>query len=563
MRAGGPAVWRRAGAALLLLAIYSALSFLNSPRGFLGTDTGGKVATMRVMTERGSFDPDLGYWAERVDPQGTLYPLANTTHMPSGKWVNVTTLPALWIGWQLFRVGGYRAALLVPMAGSVAAAAAGWALLRRLGVGQRWAAAGFWMLGLASPLTIYALDFWEHSVGVALMAGALALLLPFCADNSVVPTELSAQNGALRVLAAGLLFGTAATMRTEALVYFAVSALVLAFGLLVRRRRGIVASGLLGLVLCAGLAIPLVANERLERAVVGSTIRGARVAGTAQSVGSSPRGRAEEAAITVVGLEGDGRGIVLGLALAALVAFAALRRDAGIGVAALAGAGALFLARAASGGLGFVPGLAAAWPLAVVGIVAVAVAARARRWGDDATLALVAVGAIPLVLATQYQGGAPPQWGGRYLLASGFVLAVLGIAALPARSRPVAAVAIALCVAVSGFGVAWLSVRSHDIDRTFAALNARPEEVVVSGVYYLGREGGATYGDKRWLTMTPAAGPDRVAEVLDRAGLTTFVEVEVGGVARRRFPGFTATDSEILRLFDGVDLQLTSWRKGS
>ena len=51
--------WRRSAAAgLLLLAVYVGLSFLNSPRGFLGTDTGGKVATLRVMSESGRFDPD-------------------------------------------------------------------------------------------------------------------------------------------------------------------------------------------------------------------------------------------------------------------------------------------------------------------------------------------------------------------------------------------------------------------------------------------------------------------------------------------------------------------------
>src|SRR5688572_14773608 len=115
---------------------------------------------MRVMAERGRFDPDVGYWAEPFDREGRLHPLGLTTRTSSGKWVNVTTLPALWVGWELYRLGGYRASLLVPMAGSIAAALAGLALLRRLGVASDgWAWGGFWLLALASPLTIYALDF--------------------------------------------------------------------------------------------------------------------------------------------------------------------------------------------------------------------------------------------------------------------------------------------------------------------------------------------------------------------------------------------------------------------
>ena len=38
---------------------------LNDPRGTLGTDTGGKLATLHVMDRGGELDPDVGYWARR------------------------------------------------------------------------------------------------------------------------------------------------------------------------------------------------------------------------------------------------------------------------------------------------------------------------------------------------------------------------------------------------------------------------------------------------------------------------------------------------------------------
>ena len=46
------------------------LSFaLNDPRGTLGTDTGGKLATLHMMEQRGSLDPDVGYWAAALRPR--------------------------------------------------------------------------------------------------------------------------------------------------------------------------------------------------------------------------------------------------------------------------------------------------------------------------------------------------------------------------------------------------------------------------------------------------------------------------------------------------------------
>ena len=558
--------WRRSlVASLVVLGVYMGLAFLNSPRGYLGTDTGGKVATFEAMSARGTFDPDVGYWAERWDPDGTLHPLAYTTHTSSGRWVNVTTLPALWVGWQLYELGGYRLSLLVPMAGSLAAAFAGLALLRRLGVvDDRWAGGGFFALALASPLTIYALDFWEHSVGVGLLAWAVVLLCDVVAG---------ATRWWWRVGVAGLLFGAAATMRTESLVYLAVAGVAAtAFPLWSRwgphggperdRSLGRLAVGPL---LVAGAAIPLVLNEVFEQGVVGSTIRATRVAGTAASVGDLPTDRLREAAVTLVGLEGSDLGIALGVVFGAVLVFAATRRDAGLAAVATLAAGGLLAVRSAVSGLGFVPGLAAAWvlPANTFGRAHTEMTVRSRPNARTFLLA-VSLGAVPVVLATQFRGGAGPQWAGRYLLLSGLLLAVVGWTAVATGPVPRAAAVIALAVTVTAFGVAWLNVRSHDVDRTIAALEARPEEVLVSGVYHLAREGGATYGDTRWLTLTDRrTDAPEAARVLAAAGVATFASIEPAGTDagdRLDFPGFAPVDHSTIRLFDGVDLAITSWR---
>ena len=90
---------------------------LNDPRGTLGTDTGGKLATLHMMERNGGLDPDIGYWAAGDDPTGVLHPLHYTYRM-GDKWVNVTTFPMLYAAYPLYLVGGDRAVLLLPMLGA-------------------------------------------------------------------------------------------------------------------------------------------------------------------------------------------------------------------------------------------------------------------------------------------------------------------------------------------------------------------------------------------------------------------------------------------------------------
>src|SRR5207245_9346402 len=92
-----------------------------------------------------------------------------TSHI-GRRWVNATTLPVLYAAEPLYHLGGYRLALLVPMLGAVAAAFAARAIARRVHDTDGWLA--FWVVGVASPITTYALAFWAPSIGVALAAWA-------------------------------------------------------------------------------------------------------------------------------------------------------------------------------------------------------------------------------------------------------------------------------------------------------------------------------------------------------------------------------------------------------
>ena len=69
------------------------------------------------------------------------------------------------------------------MLGAVLARACGArALARRLGA--RTGVATFWVIGLATPVAIYALDFWEHSLGLALMLWGVVLLFDVAEERA-------------------------------------------------------------------------------------------------------------------------------------------------------------------------------------------------------------------------------------------------------------------------------------------------------------------------------------------------------------------------------------------
>jgi hypothetical protein len=533
---------------LLLLVAYVALSFLNDPRGYLGTDTGAKVATLRVMDHRGHLDPDVGYWAARWDPDGRLHPLYNTPKL-DGKWVNVTTLPALYAAFPLYRLGGYRLALLLPMLGSVLSALAARALAARLGATERTAWIGFWVVGVASPLTIYALDFWEHSLGIACVMWALVLLMDAVVDDRW-----------WRPPAAGLLFGTAATMRTEALVYGAVVTAAACAVLLVARRR-VVGAVVTGVLVVAGLGMVIAANSGLERATIGATLRTNRAVGaadTAVSAASVGTSRIQEAILTTVGVYPrlEATSYLLGAALLLLLVVAALRGrrgDSGPARVALAGAAALYVVRTADG-LGFVPGLVAAAPIAVVG----ACWGWADRWERRLPLAVVA--ALPLVWRFQFTGGAAPQWAGRYVLPSTIVLVAVGVVALPALDRTVRRGFLTLAAAVTIFGLAWLSVRSHDVARTGVALRQRSEPVLVSRIAHLFREEGDWYGSgQRWLTVPTSAEEPLLAPVLAGAGVERFGWIDVDGARPPSIAGYAPTGTAPVPFITGTRLRVTTF----
>jgi hypothetical protein len=546
-------------AALLLLAVYAALSFVAmDPRGTLGTDTGAKLATLHMMEHNGGLDPDLGYWAERLDPEGALHPL-HYTYDVGGKWVSITTLPMLVAAYPLYLVGGDRAVLLLPMLGALLCAFGARALVRRVTPDDDgWRA--FWVVGLASPVAVYALDFWEHTVGLGLMLWAVVCLL------DVLDRRPGRTGGWFGALVAGFLFGAAATMRTESLVYLVV-ATGLTCAVMLWRERRLVRPLVTGALALVGAFAALAANRLLEQALLGTDLRGSRAAGTVSSAGASLGLRVREALTTAVGTGMSGLrpstawlvGVVA-VALVALGAWGLLSRDRvriALGAVAFAVACVVYLARFEQG-WGYVPGLFAASPFAAVGVV--------LAWRRPALRlpAVIACAALPVAWAVQYQGGADPQWGGRYLLLSGTILAVAGCVVLRHSMRAFVAVLV-LASMITAAGVAWLSVRSHTVADGMETIVARHDQLVISRQTHLWREGGAFYdARRRWLTATTPAELRAAARLAGETGVTELALVGGGDQAPPAELGpYTRGRTELVPFVrPDVLVQVTTYRRG-
>jgi hypothetical protein len=497
--------------------VYVALSLAMDPSGYLGTDTGAKVATLEAMDRAGTTSPDVGYWAERWDPDGKVHPLYQTRHMEDGSWVAVTTLPMLEAALPLYRLAGYRLALLIPMLGGLACAVSARAIARRLGDAGGWTA--FWVVGLGSPVVVYSLDLWEHSLGMGATLGAIALLLG----------AVSRRPPWWHAVVAGVLLGAAATLRTEAIVYALVAVGATTIAVLVRERR-VLRPVVLGASAVTGFVASWLANRALELDV-GGVSRTARATGAANSAAEHASGRAGdrvgEGLVTLLGVKGDLASswcIGIGLVAVLLLAVRAHRKgDLRLAGACFVLAAVVYLVSAISD-FAFIPGLIPAFPLAIGAVLV-------RQHGDRALVLGVALGALPLVWAFQYLGGAGPQWGGRYILTSSVLLGTLALVSLTGRHTFIRRGLVTLSVGVNVLGVVWVGVRTRSVDALFDDLHAVDADVLVVRDAFLLREGGPVVLDEHWLT---ASGEEPFAfalEVAKRSGATTVAVVEPGAAA--------------------------------
>jgi hypothetical protein len=199
--------------------------------------------------------------------------------------------------------------------------------------------------------------------------------------------------------------------------------------------------------------------------------------------------------------------------------------------------------------------MTAASPVAGIGL-AEGGSAETRR-----LLLAVALASLPIVWAFQFLGGAYAQWGGRYVLLSGLLLAVLGATALEGATRPSAVAVLGLAAAVTAFGLVWLSSRTHDVARAEAVLYRRHDPVLISRIAHLAREGGAyyRYGGRPWLTAVTDEQERAAVDVVRKAGLTGFAVVDDGKATASSPAGFAPAGTDHVE-FLGLRLRVRTYR---
>jgi len=285
---------------------------------------------------------------------------------------------------------------------------------------------------------------------------------------------------------------------------------------------------LAGALTVGGFAVPWSANVALE-AAVGAPARATRASGTAAGFGSDLSLRAEEALQTSIGLNSGelAESVLLGLVVV-LVLGAALRAEArgDLGFARVClGAAACVYLFGALGGLGFISGLFLAFPIAVAG------ACYGLQQEGTRVAVAIALAALPIVYLVQYTGGAAPQWGGRYTLASAILLGVAGLVALGGHRPTAARGLVALSLGVTCLGLAWLNVRARGVDEFFDDVIAEAEPVVISRNAFLIREGGAAVVGRRWLSVADEPSFSASVAVAAQVGERRFSVLEWGADA--------------------------------
>ncbi len=537
--------------AIGLLAFYCLISLFMDPGGYLSTDTGGKTATVAGMSDRNDWTPDVGYWASEWDSSGELHPYWGTERQ-GDIWVNVTSLPMILAARPLWDLGGERAVLLLPMLGSIFAALAAGRLSLQFGARESWPTV--LVVGLASPVAVYALDFWEHSIGLALMGWGFSWSLD-AVGASVAGRSLRFALGSSA--GAGLAFGFAANLRQEALIYGFVTGLYLVWSTWRLRSDGDYFRWALPAVsMAAGTMVMLGANVALERVIFGGSARAGRSVATVSGVGQAgTQLRLTEAGITFASPVNTDHwtAVLLGAILVCGLVWTTvghLRSTEMRRPLALVGMSVLvILIRLVTFGPTFISGMLAAAPLAGAGM--------ALAWIQKRhTPLILAVAPLPLVWFFQFPGAAAPQWGGRYILATGLLLTAYAMGQWQKFGNTFAQWSKALVVAsglVTMIGLAFLSQRSHGFAEGTQALADRPEPVMIFDNPFLPRESGPVGVDERWLAAWNRETRDDAAQVVLDAGFSSFAYVGSPDENYVRFEGFEPTARVAIVLIEGAE----------
>lgn len=156
---------------LVLLALMAVID----TRGSFGPDEGGYILQTRNVAEEGTWE--IPHPAPEADPDRVALPLNNANEVGDG-WAAIASHPAqIYLYVLPYRLAGVAGLMLLSLLGTIAAAAAGGLLARRLK--ERYARPAVWILGLGTPLLFYSYVVNAHTLGAAACGFAALFALRF------------------------------------------------------------------------------------------------------------------------------------------------------------------------------------------------------------------------------------------------------------------------------------------------------------------------------------------------------------------------------------------------
>ena len=241
-----PSRWPLAGLALVALAYV--VWVLSLPEDtFWAGDMGVKLLQVEGLTRSSFRSLALDYPGEHVDPEGAYFPITRLfAARVHGRWYAV--FPPLFaiLTAPLYLAFGNVGLYVLPAASAVAVLYLSLLLARHAALGPHEVYLPV-AIGLGSPLFLYAVVFWEHSLATMLCLAAFALMLR------------PAGSKLFRVVSVlvGVLMGVASAMRPEC-YWFTVG--LIAASMVWHGRKGWQHAALIGAGACAASAASCTLN---------------------------------------------------------------------------------------------------------------------------------------------------------------------------------------------------------------------------------------------------------------------------------------------------------------
>lgn len=475
--------------------------------GFWSPDSAVRYLQVEGLLASRYRDLSVPYPARALDPVGRYFPLGGWFHFERGGRFYVSYQPYFsLISAPLVGLFGFGGLLLIPAISVLVTVGISYGVVRSRVPHLAWPSAA--ALGLATPLLVYGVVFWDHSLTVLVATGALALLAAAIEDPS---------GGTWRLAGAGALLGLGMWFRNE--MYPLAASVAVAWVSAYRPAFRRVAA------LAVGIAPPACALWALNTRVFGhplgwkgQDLASTRIGGVAQASSSGVSGAAAWATnklgnayyqlVSPDFYAYNAPAVAGGLVLAGAVVVGMWllrsgirRRSCPAAVAGLAVTVGASLIVASSRTM--VSGL---FPAAPVVVLAIFAGARAR-W--ERFLWIVVALFVVAVILTGTHGGL--QWGPRYLLPvlpPLIWLAAAGVARIQSDAgelwpvlRPgLAALAVGSCL-LQFSGVDQVQQAASRNARLNAWLRSATAEVVVTPLQWLTLGAGPVYFDREMLLV--------------------------------------------------------------